>query len=883
MKGNRWIYGFGDGEADGDGTMKPLLGGKGAGLAEMSLLGMPVPPGFTITTEVCNAYFAEDGAWPEGFREELAASLAVLEGRTGRSFGDPARPLLVSVRSGSPVSMPGMMDTVLNLGLNDATVEGLAAESEDPHFAWDAYRRFVQLYGKVVMGVAGERFEQLLAKRVAGQGVDDESGLGADDFRALAADFSAAITAAVGTPLPQDPTEQLHRAVEAVFRSWNGKRARDYRRMEGIPDDLGTAVTIQAMVFGNLGDASATGVAFTRDPSTGENRPYGDWLPGAQGEDVVAGIRMTRNLDDLEEAFPEQAAELERVMSALEAHYRDMCDIEFTIERAKLWILQTRVGKRTAAAALHMAVDMVAEGLIDKREGVIRITPAQLEQLLHPQFAPGVDYDTLTRGLNASPGAAVGRVVFTADEAEERGEAGEDVILVRSETSPDDLHGMIAAKGILTSRGGLVSHAAVVARGMGTPAVCGAGELHIDHAAGEARVGDVVVHAGDVIAINGTTGEVVLGEIPLVTPEPIGPFAVVLGWADEFRRLGVRANADLPEDATRARELGAEGIGLCRTEHMFLGDRLPTVQRMILAEDDEEERAALDELLEMQRGDFAALYRAMDGLPVTVRLLDPPLHEFLPDIEELLVASARDGLDEAGRRLLDAAVSWREENPMLGTRGCRLGIIKPELYRMQVRALLEAAVEVQAEGVDPRVEIMVPLVVAREELSLIGGWIREVAEDVLGAAGVTIPYEIGTMIETPRAALLAGEVAEAAEFFSFGTNDLTQMTFGFSRDDIEGRIMPAYLRDGLLAADPFEHLDVDGVGELVRVAVERGRAARHDLHLGVCGEHGGDPRSVAFCHEVGLDYVSCSPFRVPVARLAAAHAALGQAGPAVSA
>jgi pyruvate, orthophosphate dikinase len=868
---------------DGSKDQRDLLGGKGANLCEMTNLGLPVPPGFVITTEACREYFAAGEEVPEGLWEEAHAALGELETVLGRRFGDPEDPLLLSVRSGAPFSMPGMMDTVLNLGLNDETVAGLARAADDARFAWDAYRRFIQLFGKVVMGVPGERFEELLEKRIAEQGVGNESELGAADLEALAGAFAEAVVAAVGEALPQDPHEQLERAVEAVFRSWNGKRARDYRRMEGIPDDIGTAVTIQAMVFGNLGDRSATGVAFTRDPSTGENRPYGDWLPGAQGEDVVAGIRITRSLGDLQHDFPEQAGELDDVMQRLEEHYRDMCDIEFTIERDKLWILQTRVGKRTAAAALQMAVDMVEDGLIDERQAVTRITPAQLEQLLHPQFAPDVDYEVLTKGLNASPGAAVGRVVFSADEAEERAEAGEDVILVRPETSPDDLHGMIAAKGILTSRGGLVSHAAVVARGMGKPAVCGAGELAIDPTAGVAHVGETVIRAGDVIAINGTTGEVALGEIPLVTPEPTGPFAVVLGWADRFRRLGVRANADLPEDARRARELGAEGIGLCRTEHMFLGERLPTVQRMILAGTPEEEQAALDELLAMQRGDFVELFRAMDGLPVTVRLLDPPLHEFLPDVVELLVASARDSLDEQGRKLLDAAVAWREDNPMLGTRGCRLGILKPELYKMQVRAIIEAAVEVKADGVDPRVEIMVPLVVGREELALIGGWIREIAATVLADAGVDIAYHVGTMIETPRAALLADEVAEAADFFSFGTNDLTQMTFGFSRDDVEGRIMPAYLRDEILPADPFEHLDTSGVGQLVRMAVEKGRATRADLHLGVCGEHGGDPQSIAFCEEVGLDYVSCSPFRVPVARLAAAHAALGQTGPAASA
>lgn len=868
---------------DGDRHQRDLLGGKGANLCEMSRIGLPVPPGFVVTTEACRAYLASGGAVPEGLWDQVAAALAELETTLGRRLGDPSDPLLLSVRSGAPFSMPGMMDTVLNLGLNDDTVEGLAAATGDARFAWDAYRRFIQLFGKVVMGVPGEDFEDLLAKRMADAGVTTDADLDVDALRLVAADFAETVAAVAGEPVPADPVVQLHRAVEAVFRSWNGRRARDYRRMEGISDDLGTAVNVQAMVFGNLLDDSATGVAFTRNPSTGEARAYGDWLLRAQGEDVVAGIRLTRDLDDLRAAFPRQATQLDEVMATLEGHYRDMCDIEFTIERGTLWILQTRVGKRTAAAALQMAVDMVAEGLIDRREGVTRVTPAQLEQLLHPQFAPAAVYEAVARGLNASPGAAVGRAVFTADDAERRAADGEDVVLIRPETSPDDLHGMIAATGILTSRGGLVSHAAVVARGMGKPAVCGVGDLRIDVAARQARVGDTVIREGDVVSIDGTTGEVVLGELPLVTPEPTGPFATVLAWADEVRTLGVRANADLAEDATRARELGAEGIGLCRTEHMFLGERLPLVQRLILADTAADEQAALEALLERQREDFAAVLAAMDGLPVTVRLLDPPLHEFLPDVDELLVARARGELDAAGHRLLEAALAWREDNPMLGTRGCRLGIVKPGLYQMQVRALLEAAVALAREGGHPHVEIMVPLVVSGEELATVSAWIRETAEAVLAESGVDVAYDIGTMIETPRAALLAGDVAQHAAFFSFGTNDLTQLTFGFSRDDVEGRIMPTYLSEGLLAADPFAHLDERGVGQLVAVAARAGRAVRPGLTLGVCGEHGGDPRSVAWCHEAGLDYVSCSPFRLPVARLAAAHAALGRTGPAAGA
>jgi pyruvate, orthophosphate dikinase len=875
----RWIVPF----AEGDRSQRDLLGGKGANLAEMTRLGLPVPPGFIVTTEACRAYHAAGETVPEGLWDQLTPQVEALEAQAGRRLGDARDPLLVSVRSGAPFSMPGMMDTVLNLGLNDETVEGLAAATEDRRFAYDAYRRFLQLFGKVVLGVEGHRFDELLAKRVAERGARDESGLDADDVQALSGQFADLIAEVTGSPFPQDPRAQLEAAIQAVFRSWNGRRARDYRRMEGIPDDLGTAVNVQAMVFGNLGEDSGTGVAFTRNPSTGEATPYGDWLRGAQGEDVVAGIRLTRPLSELADDFPEASAELHEVFRTLEGHYRDMCDIEFTIERSRLCILQTRVGKRTAAAALQMAVDMVEEGLIDSREGVTRVTPAQLEQLLHPHFAPGAEVEVLTTGLNASPGAAVGAVVFTADDAEARAAEGERVILVRPETAPDDLHGMIAAQGILTSRGGLVSHAAVVARGMGKPAVCGAEAVAVDLEGRRFAVGETVVEEGTVISIDGSTGSVVLGEVPLEVPEPNGAFATVLGWADELRTMGVRANADVPADAAKARELGAEGIGLCRTEHMFLGDRLPVVQRMILAATEEEERAALDELLEVQRADFAALLREMDGMTVTVRLLDPPLHEFLPDVTELLVAEARGELDEQGHRLLEAAQHWQEANPMLGTRGCRLGILKPELYGMQTRALIEAAVEVHGEGIHPEVEVMVPLVVTARELALIGGWVREAAQAVVERTGVQVPYRIGTMIETPRAALRADQLAQEAEFFSFGTNDLTQMTFGFSRDDVEARIMPTYLEHHLLEVDPFTTLDPTGVGRLVRLAVEEGRAARPDLHLGVCGEHGGDPESVKLCHAIGLDYVSCSPFRVPIARLAAAHAALGVGGPGSSA
>ncbi len=686
-----------------------------------------------------------------------------------------------------------------------------------------------------------------------------------------------------GVDFPTDPQEQLGYAIEAVFKSWNGRRARDYRKMEAIPDGLGTAVNVQTMVFGNKGDDSGTGVAFTRNPSTGESKPYGDFLTNAQGEDVVAGIRITEPLDAMANEFPQPHEQLIGLMHLLENHYRDMCDIEFTIEQGRLFMLQTRVGKRTAAAALRMAVEMEHDGLIDKKEAVLRVQPAQLDQLLHPQFDPKASYTVLAKGLNVSPGAAVGKVYFTADDAEARREAGERVILVRPETSPDDLHGMIAAEGILTSRGGLVSHAAVVARGMGKPAICGAEAVKIDLAARQFAVDGTTVREGDLISISGTSGEIVVGDVAVVTPEPTGHFGTILGWADELRTMKVRTNADLPEDARKAREFGAEGIGLCRTEHMFLGDRLPIVQRMILADNPADEASSLEELRAQQETDFEGILEAMDGLPVTVRLLDPPLHEFLPDHEELIVKQAKGEATDADLKLLKASEFWRESNPMLGTRGCRLGIIKPGLYRMQVRALMQAAVTRKRAGGDPIVEIMIPLIVSEPELRLIEQWTREEADAIVRAAGVDVDYLVGTMIETPCAALVADGIARVAEFFSFGTNDLTQMTFGFSRDDVEGRFMSEYLECRLLPANPFETLDVEGVGQLVRMGCERGRATRPDIKLGICGEHGGDPASVQFCHEVGLDYVSCSPYRVPIARLAAAHAALGTGGPGASA
>ena len=891
----KYVYAFREGSKE----QKFLLGGKGANLAEMTNLGLPVPPGFTISTDACKAYMAGDDTLPDGLMDEIAAARAALEADMGKRLGDDTDPLLVSVRSGAAFSMPGMMDTVLNLGLNDDSVAGLAKQTNNERFAYDSYRRFVQMFGKIVLDVPGEDFEEALHDLMTERGVTVDTALSAEDLKGLVATFKAIVQETAGVPFPDDPTEQLKYAVEAVFKSWNGRRARDYRRMERIADDLGTAVNVQTMVFGNKGEDSGTGVAFTRNPSTGENLGYGDYLENAQGEDVVAGIRITEPLDAMANVFPECHRELIAIMARLEGHYHDMCDIEFTIEQGRLFILQTRVGKRTAAAALQMAVDMESEGLIDQREAVLRVQPHQLDQLLHPQFDPKATYAVLAKGLNASPGAAVGKVYFTADDAEAAQAAGERVILVRPETSPEDLHGMIAAEGILTSRGGLVSHAAVVARGMGTPAICGADALDIDlgkrqfSVTADREVDGVVksvtttVREGEVISINGSTGEVVVGEVAVVTPEPTGPFGIVLGWADGYRTMKVRTNADLPEDAIKAREFGAEGIGLCRTEHMFLGDRLPIVQAMILAETDDEEAVALAALLEQQRTDFIGILEAMDGLPVTVRLLDPPLHEFLPRHAEVLgrqVDAYINGVnDPEADKLMHALERWEEQNPMLGTRGCRLGILKPGLYRMQVRALMEAAVARKQAGGDPQVEIMIPLTVAKTEMDLLDGWVREEAEKVFTASGTRVEYLVGTMIETPRAAIVAGEIAETAEFFSFGTNDLTQMTFGFSRDDVETRMMPAYLEQGLLAISPFEQLDRNGVGKLVEWAKARGREVRPDIKLGICGEHGGDPASVHFCHEVGLDYVSCSPYRVPLARLAAAHAALEATGPATTA
>ncbi len=853
--------------------LKDLLGGKGANLAEMtSVLGLPVPPGFTISTDACRAYM--EAGWPDGLSDEIDEQVRGLEAAMGKRLGDAADPLLVSVRSGAKFSMPGMMDTVLNLGLNDESVEGLAKQTSDERFAYDSYRRFVSMYGRIVQGIEGGEFDRLLDEAKQAEGVTADSDLSAVALRDVVGRYKQVVERHTGAPFPQEPADQLRGAVEAVFRSWNGPRAVAYRVRERIPHDLGTAVNVQVMVFGNRDDNSGTGVGFTRDPATGVPGAYGDFLVNAQGEDVVAGIRNTEPLSAMKERFPAVHEELLGIFERLERHYRDMCDTEFTIEQGKLWMLQTRVGKRTGVAALRMAVDMTEgdDWRISREEALLRVTAEHLDQVLHPQFS-GTGMTVIAKGLPASPGGAVGRAYFTADDAAAAAERGEKVILVRTETSPEDVHGMIASEGILTARGGLVSHAAVVARGWGKPAVVGAESVRISGRS--FRAGDVTVNEGDAIAIDGTTGNVVLGEVELTAPEPPAQFATILEWADAVRhdRLAVRANADTGPDAAKAREFGAEGIGLCRTEHMFLGeDRLPVVRRMILADTPDEEAGALEQLLAVQTTDFTEILEAMDGLPVTVRLLDPPLHEFLPSIEELAVKEAAHGLSAEEEELYRAARQWQEFNPMLGTRGVRLGVLKPGLYAMQVRALMEAARARVEAGGSPVVEVMIPLTVSREELGLARSWVESAVADAAQGAGGELAVQIGTMVETPRAALRADELAEEADFFSFGTNDLTQMVFGFSRDDVEGRMMSTYLEQGLLKRNPFETIDPGGVGELVRMAAERGRSTKPGLKLGVCGEHGGDPESIALFADCGLDYVSCSPFRVPVARLAAAQA-----------
>jgi pyruvate, orthophosphate dikinase len=882
----KWVYRFGDGVAEGRADMKNLLGGKGAGLAEMSNLGLPVPPGFTITTEVCTYFYAHEKSYPTDLRDQVADGLAALERSLGARFGDANNPLLVSVRSGARVSMPGMMDTVLNLGLNDQAVVGLARKSGDERFAYDSYRRFIQMYGQVVLGVDHPHFEELIENHKLETGANLDTDLSAEDWRIVVSGFKDIISQEYGHPFPQDPEEQLWGAIGAVFGSWMNPRAVTYRRLHDIPADWGTAVNVQAMVFGNMGPDCATGVAFTRDPSTGANAFYGEFLVNAQGEDVVAGIRTPQHLTiagkeannsalpAMEEVMPEVLAELHKVRRTLEDHYRDMQDIEFTVQRGKLWMLQTRTGKRTAQAALKIGVSLVEEGVIDRGEAIRRIEPSSLDQLLHPMLDPTAKTTILARGLPASPGAASGKVVFSADEAESFAARGEAVILVRIETSPEDIHGMHAARGVLTTRGGMTSHAAVVARGMGRPCVAGAGDLRIDYEARTIAARATLVKAGEVITIDGSTGEVMVGEVPTIQPELSGDFATLMGWADAIRRLKVRANAETPIDARAARRFGAEGIGLSRTEHMFFeADRIGAMRRVIMAEDEAGRRVGLTDLLPIQRKDFAEIFRIMKGLPVTIRLLDPPLHEFLPKTEAEFGEMAR----LTGREVIairNRAQALHETNPMLGHRGCRLGITYPEIYEMQAAAIFEAAVAVAketGEAVEP--EIMVPLIATKKEFDILKGMIDRVGKEVMEREGTVVPYLVGTMIELPRAALLAGEIAQTAEFFSFGTNDLTQTVFGLSRDDAAS-FVGTYQRLGIFEHDPFVSLDVTGVGELVRIAVERGRAARPGLKLGICGEHGGDPASITFCQEVGLDYVSCSPYRVPIARLAAAQAVL---------
>ena len=882
----RFVYRFGGGVSDGGAGDRNLLGGKGANLAEMASIGLPVPPGFTISTDMCDRYYREGERIPDDVRDEIAGGIAHIEAVVGKRFGDPADPLLVSVRSGARVSMPGMMDTVLNLGLNDETVAGLAATSGDERFAWDSYRRFIQMYADVVMGVDHGLFEEALEIAKEDKGVHLDTDLDAEDWRRLVGRYKEIVAEELGRDFPTDPHDQLWGAIGAVFGSWQSERAKVYRRLNDIPGDWGTAVNVQAMVFGNLGETSATGVAFTRDPSTGERAYYGEYLINAQGEDVVAGIRTPQYLTraarekagakaaSMEEALPEVYGQLAQVFETLERHYRDMQDIEFTVERGKLWMLQTRSGKRTAKAALKVAVDMANEGLITREEAVLRVDPAALDQLLHPTLDPAAPREVIAKGLPASPGAACGKAVFDADTAEKWAEGGEKVILVRVETSPEDIHGMHAAQGILTARGGMTSHAAVVARGMGRPCVSGAGGLSIDYRAGLMRIGAREVKQGDVITLDGSTGEVMLGEVPTVQPELVGDFGALMAWADAMRRLSIRANAETPADCRTAREFGAEGIGLCRTEHMFFdAERIANVRQMILAPDEAGRRAALDKLLPAQRDDFAEIFRIMAGLPVTIRLLDPPLHEFLPHQEEEFAEVARaSGL--AVETLRARAQDLAESNPMLGHRGCRLGITYPEIYEMQARAIFEAAVAVAGEGGEaPIPEVMVPLVATKAELAIIKALIERTAEAVFAETGKRVDYLVGTMIELPRAALRAGEIADEAEFFSFGTNDLTQTTLGVSRDDA-GRFLGIYVDKGIFARDPFVSIDVEGVGELIRLAAERGRATRPAIKLGICGEHGGDPASIAFCESVGLDYVSASPYRVPIARLSAAQAAL---------
>ncbi len=884
----KWVYAFGGGKADGKPNMRNLLGGKGAGLAEMASLGLPVPPGFTVTTDVCTYYYANKQQYPKELRAQVAKALADVGRITGKSFGDKINPLLVSVRSGARASMPGMMDTVLNLGLNDETVEALAKKSGDRRFAFDSYRRFITMYSDVVLGVGHEHFEELLDYHKERQGYSLDTDLTADDWAELVVLYKKRVKDELGHDFPQDPEQQLWGAIGAVFCSWMNARDITYRRIHNVPENWGTAVNVQAMVFGNMGETSATGVAFTRNPSTGEKKLYGEFLINAQGEDVVAGIRTPQEISEaaraeagsdkpsMEQTLPKAYAELSRIYNVLERHYRDMQDLEFTVEQGKLWMLQTRNGKRTAKAALRIAVELASEGLISKNEAILRIEPLALDQLLHPTIDPRAHRRVVATGLPASPGAASGEIVFSSDEAETLKADGRRVILVRVETSPEDIHGMHAAEGILTTRGGMTSHAAVVARGMGKPCVSGAGSLRVDYAAGTMTASGQTFKKGEFITVDGSTGQVLAGKVEMVQPELSGEFSTLIGWADKVRKLGVRANADTPADAKAAVRFGAEGIGLCRTEHMFFDEeRIQAVREMILADDEKLRRAALSKLLPMQRNDFVALFEIMAGRPVTIRLLDPPLHEFLPHgEEEIAEVAAAMGADP--KKLANRARELHEFNPMLGFRGCRIAIAYPEIAEMQARAIFEAAVEAaKRTGKPVKPEVMVPLIATKAEFDLVKARIDAMAEAVSKETGAKLDYDVGTMIELPRACLMAGEIAQTAEFFSFGTNDLTQTTFGISRDDAAS-FLGIYTARGILGADPFVSIDQQGVGELVRIGVERGRKVRPKLKLGICGEHGGDPASVAFCHEAGLDYVSCSPFRVPIARLAAAQAALGK-------
>ena len=882
---SKWVYSFGAGHNEGRSDMKNLLGGKGANLAEMASIGLPVPPGFTLTTEVCTA-FHDSGKYPDDLKGQVDAALVLMEKAVGLRFGDKAHPLLVSVRSGARVSMPGMMDTVLNLGLNDITVEGLAKAASDPRFAWDSYRRFIQMYASVVLGVDHHRFEEIIEHAKLDANVIEDTALTADSWRQVAEGYKDLVHQETGKPFPQEPHDQLWGAIGAVFGSWMNPRAITYRRLHDIPAEWGTAVNIQAMVYGNMGDDCATGVCFTRDPSTGENMFYGEYLVNAQGEDVVAGIRTPQPLSKavakpgeipLEAAMPDAYRELMEVRAKLEAHYKDMQDLEFTVQQHKLYMLQTRNGKRTAAASLRMAVDMAHEGLIDEAEAVMRVNPSSLDQLLHPMLDPKAPRTLLGKGLPASPGAASGIVVFTADEAESRAAKGEAVILVRIETSPEDIHGMHAAQGILTTRGGMTSHAAVVARGMGRPCVAGAGGISVDYNSQVLAAGGKFIRAGETITLDGATGEVFVGSVAMIEPAMSGDFGTLMGWADKHRRLGVRANAETPVDAETARKFGAEGIGLCRTEHMFFDpERILAVRQMIISNNETGRRTALARLLPFQREDFRQLFTIMVGLPVTIRLLDPPLHEFLPHSDHELQDVA-DSLGTDLNTIRQRAAELAEANPMLGHRGCRLGIAYPEIYEMQSRAIFEGAIAVAKEtGNAPHPEIMIPLVGMKKELEITRAQVDKVAAEVFAETGTKIEYSVGTMIELPRAAILADKIAEDADFFSFGTNDLTQTVFGLSRDDA-GKFLPKYVEAGILPKDPFVSIDIEGVGAMVRMAAEKGRATKNHLKLGICGEHGGDPASIAFCEHAGLDYVSCSPFRVPVARLAAAQAALGTA------